>query len=115
MFDQDAASERDDQARRTAATRRGVRIAGALGATGAAVAIGVTTSVAHAGDDGTTGTSTSRQDTAPTGEGQRATESGNNREPAGIQHRQQQSKQQQGQQLAGPGGGGPSQGHSSGS
>jgi hypothetical protein len=115
MFDREAASERDEQARRTAAARRGVRIAGALGATGAAIAIGVTTSAAHAGNNDTTGTTTSRHETIPGDEGDRATESGDDRGPASIPQRPEQGQQQQGQPLAGPGGGGPSQGHSSGS
>ncbi len=63
MFDREA--ERDDQTRRTTAARRGVRIAGVVGATGAAVAIGVTTSVAHAGTDDTNGSTTSRHQPAP--------------------------------------------------
>jgi hypothetical protein len=99
MPDREAASERDDQARRTTAARRGVRIAGAIGATGAAVAIGVTTTVAHADGNDTTGTTTSRHAADP---------------DDGFGYDQQRG-QQQGQQLAGPGGSGPSHGHSSGS
>ena len=106
MFDHEAASERDDQARRTAAARRGLRIAGAVGATGAAVAIGVTTSVAHAGTDDTTGSTTSRHQPAPADPEDESEESddGDGQQPAPPSG-----------QLAGPRGHGPSQGHSSGS
>ncbi len=106
MSDPAAARERDDQARRTAAARRGVRVAAAVGATGAAVAIGVTTSVAHAGTSDTTRNTTSRHEPAPADPEDESEESGDG---AG-----QQPAPPSGQ-LAGPRGDGPSQGHSSGS